>query len=62
MDKFKRIAEYLRQEKTPKTPQEISNYTDINLSKVYNILKNNCGFFREVIVDSELKGWELKRV
>ncbi len=59
MNNFERIVEYLRYEGIPKTPQEISDYTSINLDEVYEILKGNKIFFIEIINENSLLGWKV---
>ncbi len=45
MTTFERIATYLRDERYPKTPQEISVWTGVALSEVYETLQTNRTFF-----------------
>lgn len=52
-----RISDYLRYEGMPKTPNEISVWTGIRLSDVYDTLRNNKVFFTEIIKDEGLVGW-----
>lgn len=54
---FERIAQFLKDEGEPRTPNEISVWTGIRLNCVYYTLQNNKVFFREIIVDNSLKGW-----
>lgn len=54
---FERIATYLREEDSPKTPQEIHKYTGIKLENVYDVLQNNRVFFKEIFDGDFLKGW-----
>ncbi len=54
---FERIAQFLRDEDSPKTPQEISNWTVISLDCVYLVLQNNKAYFVEIIKDESLIGW-----
>jgi len=59
MTTFERITAYLRDEGYPKTPQEISIWTGIPLSNVYEILQTNRMFFREIIKNESLVGWTI---
>jgi len=55
---LERIAQFLRDEEYPKTPQEISNWTNIRLDCVYYTLQNNKTFFRQIIDKNDfLIGW-----
>lgn len=60
MNNFERIASFLRSEGTPKTPQQISDGTEIDLSCVYHILRSNKEFFSEILDDERLIGWVIK--
>lgn len=57
MSNFEIIAVYLRDEGCPKTPHDISVWTCIKLEDVYDTLRENRIFFREIIKDDELIGW-----
>jgi len=59
MTTFERITAYLRDEGYLKTPQEISIWTGIPLSDVYEILQTNRTFFREIIKNESLVGWTI---
>ncbi len=56
-NEFERIAAYLRDEGCPRTPQEIADWTGISLNKVYETLRDNSAFFREIIKGDILIGW-----
>lgn len=58
---FGRIANYLRDEDCPKTPQNIAKWTGIDLGDVYNVLQSNRAFFREIFICDELIGWTVER-
>jgi len=57
---FERIAQLLRDEGIPMTPQEISNWTGIKLNCVYHTLQNNKVYFVEIIDNEKLIGWTAK--
>ena len=62
MSDFERIVQFIRDEGCPKTPQEISEWTGIKLMKVYETLRINNVFFREITINGALKGWSIDYV